>query len=164
VRSRDDARRLAAKTGLVVEAAAAVVDAGALTAYRAAALRLLQSCCGKRCASDDALVIDESCTKAIAKALQNASGAGAVALLNWLCRNADACDVGDALASPLITRLYDKARAPKDAALECVTALAQKGALERSSLENALDAAPIVGRRVVAQLLEGVFFTGGVSN
>ena len=60
VRNRDDARKLAAKTGLVVEAAAAVVDAGALTAYRAAALRLLQSCCGKRCSSDDALVIDES--------------------------------------------------------------------------------------------------------
>ncbi len=157
VRNRDDARKLAAKTGLVVEAAAAVVDAGALTAYRASALRLLQSCCGKRCASDDALVIDESCTKAIAKALQNASGAGAVALLNSLCRNADACDVGDALASPLITRLYDKARAPKDAALEAVSALAQKGALDRASLEDALDAAPIVGRRVVAQLLEGVF-------
>ena len=124
---------------------------------RAAALRLLQSCCGKRCSSDDALVIDESGAKAIAKALQNASGAGAVALLTWLAKHAEACDVGDALASPLITRLYDKARAPKDAALECVTALVQKGALDRSSLENALDAAPIVGRRVVAQLLEGVF-------
>ena len=157
VRNRDDARKLAAKTGLVVEAAAAVVDAGALTAYRAAALRLLQSCCGRRYASDDALVIDEGCTKAVAKALQNASGAGAVALLSWLAKHAEACDVGDALASPLITRLYDKARAPKDAALECVTALVRKGALDRSSLENALDAAPIVGRRVVAQLLEGVF-------
>ncbi|CAH0369443.1 unnamed protein product [Pelagomonas calceolata] len=157
VRNRDDARKLAAKTGLVVEAAAAVVDAGALTAYRAAALRLLQSCCGKRCASDDALVIDENGAKAMAKALQNASGAGAVALLTWLAKHADACDIGDALASPLITRLYDKARAPKDAALECVTALVQKGALDRSALETALDAAPIVGRRVVAQLLEGVF-------
>ena len=157
VRNRDDARKLAAKTGLVVEAAAAVVDAGALTAYRAAALRLLQACCGRRCSSDDALVIDESGAKAIAKALQNASGAGGVALLSWLAKHAEACDVGDALASPLITRLYDKARAPKDAALECVTALVQKGALDRSSLENALDAAPIVGRRVVAQLLEGVF-------
>ena len=92
-----------------------------------------------------------------AKAMVMSAGAGGVALLNWLAKHAEACDVGDALASPLITRLYDKARAPKDAAIECVTALVRKGALDRSSLENALDAAPIVGRRVVAQLLEGVF-------
>ena len=154
VQDRDAARRLAGKTGIVLEAAAAVVDAGALTAYRASALRLLQACGGKRCGSSDALRLDEGICKAVAKALATAAGAGCVALLHWLAKHATACDAGDALAISLVTRLYDKARAPRDAAASAVTALVRSGALDRPALDAALAAAPSAGKRVVGQLLD----------
>ena len=59
------------------------------------------------------------------------------------------------LASPFITRLYDKARAPKDAALECVARSARK---EREALPGKrIGRRADCGPRVVAQVVEGVF-------